>query len=100
MSISGYGPIGWPLYFSDKTEYFRRLDDFVEQAELHGIGLHINILGGIDPVGELVDDAVDASYLIPGIDFSPDVTRLWRVPVTFSSGRFAGIGMVLWRLFL
>jgi autotransporter-associated beta strand protein len=71
MEIQRYGPIGWSLYFSDKAEYFRRLDDFVEQAELHGIGLHINILGGIDPVGELVDDAVDASYLIPGIDFTP-----------------------------
>jgi len=71
MSISGYGPIGWALYFSDKAEYFRRLDDFVAQAEANGIGLHINILGGIEPPGELVDDAVAAGYLTPGIDFNP-----------------------------
>jgi hypothetical protein len=71
MEIQRYGPIGWSLYFSDKTEYYRRLDDFVAQAELHGIGLHINILGGAFTPGELVDDAVAAGYLVPGIDFNP-----------------------------
>ena len=71
LPIHGYGPIGWALYFSDKAEYFRRLDDFVAQAEANGIGLQINILSGIEPPGELVDDAVAAGYLVPGIDFNP-----------------------------
>ncbi|MCF7816676.1 MAG: cellulase family glycosylhydrolase [Kiritimatiellales bacterium] len=66
----GYAPIGWDLYFADKPEYYRRLDDFVEQAEQHGIGLLLDLCGGLD-IGELVDDAVAAGYLVPGVDFNP-----------------------------
>lgn len=67
----GYGPIGWSLYFSDKAEYYRRLDDFIAQAEQRGIGLLLDLIGGVDGPGELVDDAVAAGYLVPGVDFNP-----------------------------
>jgi autotransporter-associated beta strand protein len=66
-----HDPIGWGLYFSDKAEYYRRLDDFIQQAEQHGIGLLLDLIGGINQPGELVDDAVAAGYLTPGVDFNP-----------------------------
>ena len=67
----GYGPAGWSLYFSDKAEYYRRLDDFIAQAEQKGIGLLLDLIGGVTDPGELVDDAVAAGYLVPGVDFNP-----------------------------
>jgi len=66
----GYGMIGWDLYFSDKAEYYRRLDDFIQQAEQRDVGLLLDLIGGLN-TGELVDDAVAAGYLTPGVDFNP-----------------------------
>lgn len=68
--LNGYGPVGWSLYFSDKAEYYRRLDDFIAQAEQHGIGLLMDLFGGVNQIGELVNDAVTAGYLTPGVDFT------------------------------
>jgi autotransporter-associated beta strand protein len=72
VHLRGFGPIGWSLYFTDKDEYFRRLDEFVAAAEAAGIGLLLDLFGGLD-IGEIVDDAVAAGYIVPGIDFiAPD----------------------------
>ncbi|MFA6174538.1 MAG: prolyl oligopeptidase family serine peptidase [Kiritimatiellales bacterium] len=66
-------PAGWSLYFNDKAEYYRRLDDFIQQAEQHGVGLLLDLIGGVNQPGELVDDAVAAGYIVPGVDFNPPV---------------------------
>lgn len=68
---AGFWPKDWNLYFADKTEYFRRMDYFIAQAEQHGIGLILSLFWSVDTLGELVDDAVVAGYLTPGVDFVP-----------------------------
>jgi hypothetical protein len=68
---AGFWPKNWELYFSDRDEYFRRLDYFVEQAEEHEVGLIVDFFWAIVSVGELVDDAVDAGILVAGQDFTP-----------------------------
>lgn len=73
VHLRGYGPVGWSLYFTDKEEYYRRLDEFVAEAEATGTGLLLDLFGGVNSIGEIVDDAVAAGYLVPGIDFiAPD----------------------------
>lgn len=69
--VGGFWPVDWNLYFADKAEYYRRLDDFVEQAERHEIGLILTLFWHIATVGDVVQDAVDAGYLTPGVDFVP-----------------------------
>lgn len=66
---AGFWPKDWALYFSDKTEYYRRLDFFVRQAEQKGVGLILDLFWTPTTVGELVDDAVSAGYLTAGTDF-------------------------------
>lgn len=68
---AGFWPDDWNLYFSDKEEYFRRLDFFVEQAESHNVGLILDLFWRIATLGEIIDDAVAAGFLIPGVDFIP-----------------------------
>jgi hypothetical protein len=70
---AGFWPINWNLYFSDKDEYFRRLDYFVSQAERCGIGLILDLFWSSATVGEIVDDAVAAGILVSGVDFAPPV---------------------------
>ena len=71
IHVRGHGPAGWKLYFEDKEEYYRRMDDFIAVAEQKKTGLLIDLLGGVDPIGDIVNEAVKAGYLIPGIDFRP-----------------------------
>ncbi len=71
VMAGGYWPSEWSLYFSDKSEYYQRFDDFVATAEQRGIGLIPSLFFHIPTVGELVDDAVAAGYLTPGVDFTP-----------------------------
>jgi len=68
---AGFWPINWNLYFTDKAEYFQRLDYFVAQAEQYGVGLILDCFWATVTVGELVDDAVAAGILVPGEDFAP-----------------------------
>ncbi|MEA2068990.1 MAG: cellulase family glycosylhydrolase, partial [Verrucomicrobiota bacterium] len=68
---AGFWPKQWNLYFTDKAEYFRRLDYFVSQAERCGVGLIIDCFWATVTVGEIVDDAVAAGLLVPGVDFVP-----------------------------
>ena len=68
---AGFGPKDWALYFSDKAEFYRRLDYFIEQAERHNIGLILNCFWSVTTVGEIVEKAVAADCLIPGRDFIP-----------------------------
>ncbi len=68
---AGFWPKDWGLYFANKTEYYRRLDTLVEQAEQHNVGLILDLFWTATTVGELVDDAVSAGYLMPGTDFVP-----------------------------
>ena len=68
---AGFWPKNWNLYFTDKTEYFRRLDYFIAQAEQYGVGLILDCFWANYTLGELVDDAVVAGYLVPGVDFVP-----------------------------
>ena len=68
---AGFWPKDWALYFTDKTEYYRRMDLFVQQAEQNGVGLILDLFWTATTVGELVDDAVAAGYLTPGADFVP-----------------------------
>ncbi|MGA1540651.1 MAG: cellulase family glycosylhydrolase, partial [Chthoniobacterales bacterium] len=39
LDISGYWPSKANLFFTNRTEYFRRLDGLVASAERHGVGL-------------------------------------------------------------
>ena len=71
VMAAGFWPNDWNLYFTDQTEYFRRMDYFIAQAEQHGIGLILCLFWSDDTLGELVDDAVVAGYLTPGVDFVP-----------------------------
>ena len=71
VMAAGFWPNDWNLYFTDKTEYFRRMDYFIAQAEQHEIGLILDLFWSTDVLGELVDDAVVAGYLTPGVDFVP-----------------------------
>jgi hypothetical protein len=68
---AGFWPKNWNLYFTDKAEYFRRLDYFVAQAEEYGIGLIFDLFWSVYTPGEIVDDAVAAGILLPGVDFTP-----------------------------
>ena len=69
---AGFWPKDWNLYFTNKTEYYRRMDFLVQQAEQKGVGLILDLFWTPTTVGELVDDAVAAGYLIPGADFVAD----------------------------
>ena len=68
---AGFWPKDWNLYFTNKTEYYRRLDFLVQQAERHHVGLILDLFWTATTVGELVDDAVSAGYLKAGTDFVP-----------------------------
>ena len=68
---AGFWPKDWNLYFTNKTEYYHRLDFLVQQAELHHVGLILDLFWTATTVGELVDDAVNAGYLKAGTDFVP-----------------------------
>ena len=72
VMAAGYNPKDWLLYFTNKQEYYRRLDYFVAQAEQYGVGLIIDSFFSITTVGEIVDDAVAAGILTPGVNFVPD----------------------------
>ena len=66
-------PAQWGLYFKDKDEYYRRLDMFLASAEQYGIGLVMDLFWTAKTIlGEVVDDAVDAGVLTPGMDFVPN----------------------------
>jgi hypothetical protein len=65
----GFWPKEMRLYFTDREEFFRRMDYFVAQAEQYGIGLVMSLFW--PRAGELVDDAVAAGILVPGVDFTP-----------------------------
>jgi autotransporter-associated beta strand protein len=71
VMASAFYPSEWNLYFTNKTEYYRRLDDFILQAETRGIGLILTVFFTVGRVGEIVDDAVAAGFLTPGVDFVP-----------------------------
>jgi len=66
---AGFWPKDWNLYFTNKAEYYRRMDLLVQQAEQKGVGLILDLFWTATTVGELVDDAVAAGYLKPGADF-------------------------------
>jgi hypothetical protein len=70
VMFAGFNPVDWSLYFTNKPEFYRRMDDFVEQAERHRVGLIFSMFWSYDGIGELVDDAVSAGYLTPGTDFT------------------------------
>lgn len=72
---AGFWPSDWNLYFTNRTEYYRRLDYFIGQAEQHGVGLILDCFWSPTTVGEIVDDAVAAGCLVPGRDFAPDEPR-------------------------
>ena len=71
LLAAGFWPKDWNLYFTNKAEYYRRLDVLVQQAELHHVGLILDLFWTATTVGELVDDAVNAGYLNPATDFVP-----------------------------
>jgi len=63
--LGGFWPSDWNLYFTNKTEYYRRLDDFVEQAERNEVGLIPVLFWHFPTVGDVVQNAVDAGYITP-----------------------------------
>jgi hypothetical protein len=69
---AGFWPIEWRLYFSDQNEYFRRLDHFFAEAEAHGIGVIVTLFWNGTTIGEVVQQAVLAGVLEPGVDFTPN----------------------------
>ncbi len=70
-----FWPKDWGLYFTNKTEYYRRLDYFVACAEQYHVGLILDLFWRIETTGEIVDGAVAAGYLVPGTDFIPPNPR-------------------------
>ncbi|MFA6172842.1 MAG: cellulase family glycosylhydrolase [Kiritimatiellales bacterium] len=66
-----YSPNDWDLYFTNKTEFYRRLDYFISQAEQHDVGLILDCFWRVVSVGEIVNKAVTSGYLVPGTDFTP-----------------------------
>ncbi len=68
---AGFWPKDWNLYFTDREEYFQRLDYFVAQAEQYGIGLILDFFWSVYTPGEIVEGAVAAGILVPGVDFNP-----------------------------
>jgi hypothetical protein len=68
---AGFWPTNWSLYFSDAEAYFQRLDFFFAEAERCGVGLIVDCFWSASTIGELVDDAVEAGCLVPGVDFVP-----------------------------
>ena len=71
VMAAGFWPKDWNLYFTDRDEYFRRLDYFVAQAEHYGIGLILDFFWSVYTPGEIVEGAVAAGILVPGVDFVP-----------------------------
>ena len=71
VSGAGFYPSNWSLYFSNRDEYFRRFDAFVSAAETYDVGLILSLYFAIETTGEIVDEAVEAGILTPGVDFTP-----------------------------
>jgi hypothetical protein len=69
--LAPFWPKEWELYFSDNEEYFRRLDEFVAEAERQGVGVIAAVFWGAKELGEVVEQAVKAGVLKPGVDFAP-----------------------------
>jgi hypothetical protein len=52
----GFWPSDWDLYFSDKAEWFRRLDRVVKTAEEAGVGLIPSLFWRTETYPDLVDE--------------------------------------------
>lgn len=78
--LGGFWPADWNLYFSDKDEYYRRLDDFVNQAEQNEVGLIPVLFWHFATVGDVVQDAVDAGYIVPNVNAADTASDYDFVP--------------------
>ena len=78
--FGGFWPNHWNLYFQDKVEYYRRLDDLVEQAERQGVGLIPVLFWHFATVGDVVDDAVQAGYITPDPNAAATANKYDFVP--------------------
>jgi hypothetical protein len=73
--LAPYWPKEWQLYFSDQQEYFRRLDAVVAEAEGRGVGIIATLFWAVGALGEVVEQAVQAGVITPGMDFKPNQPR-------------------------
>lgn len=56
----GFWPEDWDLYFKDKAEWFRRMDQVVETAQAAGVGLVPSLFWRTETYGDLFDEYNDA----------------------------------------
>ena len=73
--LAPFWPKEWKLYFTDNEEYFRRLDSLVAEAEEHGVGIIATLFWSATVLGEVVEQAVAAGVISPGVDFTPHEPR-------------------------
>ena len=59
LDISGYWPSKANLFFTNRTEYFRRLDGLVASAERHGVGLIPSLFWTTFTVPDLAGEHLD-----------------------------------------
>jgi len=59
FSCGGFWPINWDLYLRDKQTYFRLLDDVVQTAENHEIGLIPSLFWYLPAVPDIMHERMD-----------------------------------------
>jgi hypothetical protein len=59
LDISGYWPKNTKLFFTDRAEYFRRLDGVVASAKQHGVGLIPSFFWTIFTFSDLAGEHLD-----------------------------------------
>lgn len=60
FSACGFWPVNWNLYFTDKAEWFRRMDLVVSTAEEVGVGLIPSLFWRYETYPNLVDEYLNA----------------------------------------
>lgn len=59
-SFSPFHPVNWELYFKDRAEYFKRMDDFIAEAERLGVGVIPSLFWNHTVIPDLMKEPVSA----------------------------------------
>ena len=60
VNMGTFWPINWDLYLNNPGEWFERMDDVVQSAEEHGVGLIPSLFWMISTVPDIVGEPVKA----------------------------------------
>lgn len=60
FNAGGFWPVDWELYLEDKERYFALMDDVVEAAETHGVGLIPSLFWWYAAVPDMVGEPMSA----------------------------------------